>query len=180
MINFAIYLYQDTTFYMPIHLYIIIFCMLTTATLSFGQSVQGIVIDAETDKPLSDVDVIINGVYNNKTKTNYKGEFLINGNVESLTFSKQGYEYRTLTAGELKDTILLLPNFNKLNEVVIIGKKPGTHMPVLSLINGKLKEMKNKPKSLVQGDFLSWLKVFEKGHVSAKKRKERMKAIENY
>lgn len=165
---------------MSIHSYIIMLSMLSTATLSFGQSVQGIVIDVETDKPLSNVDVIINGSYNNKIKTNYKGEFSVNGHVESLTFSKQGYEYRMLTLSELKDTIFLLPNFNKLNEVVVIGKKPGKHMPVLSLINGKLNEMKNPPKALVQGDFLSWLKVFEKGHVSAKKRRERMKAIENY
>lgn len=146
-----------------------------------AQTTRGVVIDVETHKPLRDVEIIINGSYVNKANTDYKGEFFITGKVDNLTFCREGYEYRKMLATELKDTIDLLPNYNKLTEVLVIGRKPGVHMPVLSLIAGQLKAMPAPPRtSVAEGDFLGWLKVFEKGHVSAKKRRQRMKAIENY
>ena len=155
--------------------------LLAVATAGSAQATRGVVIDLETRKPLGNVDIIINGSYVNKAKTNYKGEFTIVGTVSDLTFCRQGYEYRKMTLAELKDTIDLLPNYNKLNEVVVIGRKPGAHMPVLSLIDGQLKAAPKQPRTaVVEGDFLGWLRIFEKGHVSAKKRRERMKAIENY
>lgn len=141
----------------------------------------GTVIDMESHLPVKGVDVVVNGSYVNRDTTNYLGHFSIDGEVRDLTFIRQGYETRVMKREELTDTIELLPSFNRLDEVVIYGKMPGKHIPVLTLIEGQLKNMPKQPSAaVVGGDFLGWLKVFEKGHVSAKKRRERMKAIENY
>lgn len=146
-----------------------------------GQTVQGTIVDMETGKPLRDVEILIDGSYSRKVRTDYKGTYLLPDSLRDVTLMLAGYEYRKMLRSELTDTIGLLPNYNKLREVVVYGKEPTKHMPVLALINGQLKKAEHLPKSAgVSCDLLSWLRVFEKGYVSEKKRKARLKAIENY
>lgn len=163
-----------------IRFYLLVLSVMATSSRGVAQ-VTGVVIDMETRKPLRDVGVVVNGSYAKKFTTDYRGCFFISGEVKDLTFVHAGYEKRVMKRSELTDTIALLPKFNRIDEVVIYGNMPGKHAPVLGLIDSQLKSMPKEPsKAVVSGDFLSWLKVFEKGHVSAKKRRERMKAIENY
>lgn len=146
-----------------------------------AQHFKGVVVDMETGRPLRGVEVLIDGSYTHKTTTDYTGTFTLTDSLREVTLLRQGYEHRIMLRSELTDTIALLPLYNKLNEVVIYGREPGKHMPLLTLVNGQLKEMKLlRPKTGISCDLLSWLKVFEKGHVSAKKRKERLDAIKDY
>lgn len=148
-----------------------------------GAQTRGVVVDMETGTPVKGVDIIVNGSYINKVTTDYRGGFYISGEVKDLTFIRSGFVTRVLNRSELKDTIDLLPAWQRLNEVVVYGKMPGRHMPVQSVISRQIKEM-NIPRTPSLGlgpdGMLSFLRVFEKGHVSEKKRRERMKAIEDY
>lgn len=159
-----------------------LFLLAATASLPcLGQNVQGTIIDLETGKPLRDVEILIDGSYSHKVRTDFKGTFVLPDTLRDVTLMRAGYEYRKLLRAELTDTIGLLPNYNKLHEIVVYGKDPGKHSPVLTLINGQLKAMENLPKGAgISCDLLSWLKVFEKGHVSQKEKQKRLKAIENY
>lgn len=129
---------------------------------------------------------MVNGSYVNKTTTNYQGRFNVAGDVRSLTFIRPGYETLMMNRGEVTDTILLLPSYHRINEVVVYGKLPGTDFSVATLIGNEMKNRLPDPNTSVgisvggKDGMLSWLRVFEKGHVSEKKRRERMKAIENY
>lgn len=144
--------------------------------------IVGTVIDMESHTPMKGVEVIVNGRYADKVVTDYTGRFTVAGDVKELTFIRQGYESLLLKKAELKDTIELLPSYNRVGEVIVYGKMPGKHIPMMAQLTKELKEMVLVPKGnqVASGDFLGWLRVFEKGYVSAKKRKERMKAIENY
>ena len=82
---------------------------------------------------------------------------------------------RVLDLNEIGDTIFLIANDNRLDEVVIYGKEPMKSSAVASW-GAKFREQgKSMPKPSGH-DFLS---IFRR-KVSAKKRRERMKAIENY
>lgn len=143
--------------------------------------VKGVVVDMETKIPVRGVDVIVDGSYVHRDTTDYAGRYSVVGDVRDLTFVRKGYETRVMNRGELSDTIELLPSYRRIDEVVVYGRMPGKHIPVLGLVQSDLQKMGKEPRpgGGASGDFLSWLKVFEKGHVSAKKRRERMKAIEN-
>lgn len=139
------------------------------------------VIDMETHVPMRGVEVVVNGSYDGKVATNYTGAFAVDGKVNDITLIKRGYETRVLKAEELTDTIEMLPSYKRIDEVIVYGKMPGRHMPVVGMIKKDIKAMpKPSDAAVASGDFLAWLKVFEKGYVSKKKRRERMKAIENY
>lgn len=142
--------------------------------------VVGTVIDMESHTPMKGVEVVVNGRYADKVMTDFQGHFTVNGVVNDLTFICQGYETLLLTKAQLKDTIQLLPSYDRVGEVIIYGKMPGKHIPMMAQLQKELKSIPKTSNVGNGGDFLGWLRAFEKGHVSAKKRKERMKAIENY
>lgn len=156
----------------------VLFCVSIAPSMA---QVKGVVVDMETKTPVRGVDVIVDGSYVRKDTTDYAGRYSVAGEVRDITFVKRGYETRVMKRGELADTIELLPSYRRIDEVVVYGKMPGKHIPLLGLVQKDLQAMGKEPRQAsIGGDFLSWLKVFEKGHVSAKKRRERMKAIENY
>lgn len=162
---------------------LLLYALLMASSLAaIGQTVSGIVRDMETKKPIKDVEIIVNGSYANTVKTDYRGHFAIGDSVSCLTFIRYGYEKRMLTRAELTDTVEMLTGVNRVGEVVIYGKKPWTHMPVMDLVRKEFGNAPKQPQTSIGGgfNFFSFLSVFEKGHVSAKKRRERMKALENY
>ena len=82
---------------------------------------------------------------------------------------------RVLSREEIGDMVLLLSNDNRLDEVVIYGREPMKGSAVGSW-GAKLRE---QGKSMPKPSGHDFLDIFRR-KVSSKKRKERMKAIENY
>ncbi|WP_298516597.1 TonB-dependent receptor [uncultured Kordia sp.] len=109
--------------YSPSHiLFLFFFCF--TATVSAQYLVEGTVIDASTNIPLSNVTVVD---FETKTevKTTAKGKFSLE--IKSaldvtLVISLEGYETQTVkTASGNNTTIALFPTTNALDEVVVNG-----------------------------------------------------------
>ena len=109
--------------------------------------------------------------------TNYKGEFTIPDDADSITLALTGYEPRGLNRSELTDTIELMRTYNALNEVIIYGKLPQVGIDFAKMLESLREEQRFTPRStpLATFDFFS---IF-----SAKKRKrtkERIEAIMDY
>ena len=138
---------------------------------------EGVVVDMETGVPLGGVVVTIDTALVSQRLTNYKGEFTIPDDADSITLALTGYEPRGLNRSELTDTIELMRTYNALNEVIIYGKLPQVGIDFAKMLESLRKEQRFTPRStpLATFDFFS---IF-----SAKKRKrtkERIEAIMDY
>ena len=85
-----------------------------------------VVIDMETKVPVR--NVVVQYGKDKSTNTIWDGSFMLDtlendSSDVTLTLSRSGYMTRTMTRDELTDTLELLPSFNSLMEVIIIGKK---------------------------------------------------------
>ncbi len=99
------------------------------------QKVKGIVIDADSKKPLIDAEVTIVETID-KTKTNSQGEFFFNAvsvGTISINVSLNGYEDRgipeiTVTSGKEVELLIALSESisNNLQEVVVASKRSKT------------------------------------------------------
>ena len=58
-------------------IFIVLFAVVTSNITAQTGKISGLIIDAETYKPLSNVEIIVNNT-SFKSKTNDKGEFIIN------------------------------------------------------------------------------------------------------
>jgi hypothetical protein len=119
---------------------ILLVALLLSASSGFSQStgqtqkVKGIVIDADSKKPLAEAVITIQNT-TNTTKTNSDGTFEFNevpvGTI-AIEISMLGYDFKvipeiTVTSGkEVELTIALSEKLNKLDEVVITSKKGKT------------------------------------------------------
>ena len=84
-----------------------------------------VVADMFTHIPIGNVRVIADHYESKAVRTNYKGEFdITSSDFKHLTFIASGYMRRVLDLNEIGDTIFLIANDNRLDEVVIYGKEP--------------------------------------------------------
>ena len=84
-----------------------------------------VVADMFTHIPVGNVKVIADHYESKAVRTNYKGEFdITSSDIKHLTFIASGYMRRVLSREEIGDTVLLLSNDNRLDEVVIYGREP--------------------------------------------------------
>lgn len=147
--------------------------------VSLGAAAQRecVVVDMETGVPLSGVVVTVDTALISQYRSNYRGEFIVPAEADSIVLGRQGYLSRHLLCSELTDTVALMRTFNAIREVVIYGSMPQVSAGISNML-GKLKEEnKYMPRQtpVVSFDFFS---IF-----TAKKRKrteKRIKALENY
>ena len=133
-----------------------------------------VVIDAETGVRIRDVQIFVNDNKANRIVTDYKGEFAIPDTARTLTMCHPKYEKRMMDAGEFTDSISLLPNYNRLNELVVIGRQPKISADIMTGVKQTAISVP-QPKPLATFDFFS---IF-----TAKKRKktrQRIEAIKDY
>lgn len=154
----------------------IIMAMGLAFTTSMAQKV-GVIIDMETHVPIRNVKVIVDGDYKKTQTTDYRGTYQEPVGYRCLTMICEGYERRLVNVEEWKDTLALLPAYNKIHEVVVIGDKKKAFSGILGAVRKEASIAGMKPSGGIGFDFFS---IFDKNHVSAKKKRERMKAIENY
>lgn len=151
--------------------YIVLFSFWACVDICHAQY-SAVVLDLETKRQIAGVSVYVNP--NGIVKTDSVGRFFINGEFNSVTLTRQGYESLTLSKSELPDSIWLLPNRRSLDEVVIIGHKPK--------INFKYKNVEmfdNLTRPRVTG--LDLMSIFDfKGKKKAKRRRKIKKILDNY
>lgn len=137
-----------------------------------------VVTDMETGVPLRNVQVILDNS-RDAVRTNYLGEVILPDTAYSrLTIICPGYLRRLMDAHEVTDTIKLIPTMTRLHEVVIYGElKKETNVA----FGKELERMKSSLKLPSPSGASIGFNLFSfRKRISAKKRKERMKAIENY
>lgn len=136
-----------------------------------------VVIDMETRVPLAGVVVTLDTALVSQRMTDYKGEFMVPADADSITLAMTGYVSRRLLRSELTDTVELLRTYNALNEVVIYGNLPKVGIDFSRMMQSMREEQRLTPKSnaLVTFDFFSIFSLKKR-----KRTKERLKAIENY
>ena len=116
-------------------IFIVLFAVVTSNITAQTGKISGLIIDAETYKPLSNVEIIINNT-SLKSKTNNKGEFIINniseGNYELVIYKenfKMIKKLITLKNNQLKFDLIMEDNIINLPELLIES---------FSLINGEI------------------------------------------
>jgi len=154
-----------------------IFVCVVFVTLFFEASAQKkcVILDIETKQPVRDAHVQVDST--SVLKTNYRGECVLPDKFKKISISNPLYETLALNLNEVRDTIVLLSNANRIKEVVVNGKRP-----VLKLNFDGIKE--NLHLNQVQSQGFnplglvgSLVKVIAKPH----KKKDRKKWIlENY
>jgi hypothetical protein len=92
-----------------------------------------VVVDKETGTPIREVNLTTDkGAI---SRSNYRGQILVEGDFKSATLSHASYLTRVVKRVELKDTLWLLPRENRLSEVVVWGTdKQGINAVVASAV----------------------------------------------
>ena len=150
--------------------------LLAAGKESYAQK-SGIFIDLQTHLPVAEVQIRTNTGY--ARLSDKAGRFSLAIPFSSITVTHAHYVMRVLNKEEMKDTIYLLPKSININEVTIIGRKPKVSFS-LNALGGETDPRIGPVRPPSGMNFLGWLSVFEKGHVSKKEREKRRKAIENY
>lgn len=109
--------FQNKIFYAVVCL---IFLMSSHTALA-QNSVSGIVLDSISKTPLSGVTVIVERT-NTSTQTDNLGRFSVAiGNNTSISFSYIGYKTKIIANVEVTNEVLLVPNSESLEEVVVVS-----------------------------------------------------------
>ena len=141
--------------------YILLLMCLCTFSFAIGQNVSGVVSSADDNEPLIGVTVKVKGT---KTiaVTNIDGEYTIAAESgDHLIFTYMGYVETELTVKGQRLDVVLQPEENGLDEVVVVGygqAKRITLTGAVSAINGK--ELQKVPVSSVQNTLAGKLPGF--------------------
>ena len=135
---------------------------------------QCVVTDAETGVPLRDVLIYPNGEKSRHITTDWGGHFNIPDTAFSLTLCHSKYEKLAIAVADVTDTIALLPNMRRLNEVVVTGHRPQVNPAIMSGIKEAAKAGV-QPKT---GFNLDFFEIFN--FKKRKKQRRRREALANY
>lgn len=102
----------------------IFFCLLfVTLSLEAGAQKKYVILEFETKMPVRDAQVQVDSS-SSVVMTNYLGECVLPDKFKKISIFSPLHEPLTLNFSQVRDTIILLPNVNRLNEVVINGDRP--------------------------------------------------------
>lgn len=153
-----------------------VFLMVTAWICTCAAAQRRVVVrDMETLTPLKDVQVFVDGKTDRRLVTDYKGEFEIPDTIRSLLLCHKQYERRLLDSCEIGDTIDLLPNMNKMDEVIVWGHR---HPQISPDIMGMSQSIKAEMAGMPKPSGMDFLSIFE--WKKKKKQRKRKEAIENY
>lgn len=135
---------------------------------------QWIVTDAETGVPVRDVQVFFNGDKTRRVVTDYRGTVILPDTARFIQMSHPKYETLMADTATVRDTVFLLPNIRRLNELVVVGHRPQISPSMFAGI-AEAAVTAAPPKTGFNFDFFelfNWKK--------RKKQRERMEAIKDY
>ena len=146
----------------------------TVTTVCRGQ-VSAVVYDLELRTPVIGADITVRP--SGKTRTDASGRFTIDKPFKEITITLTGYEGRRIDSAAVTDTVWLLPNGPRLDEVVIIG-----HRPQIGFMKDRKRESvaseRKKGNSLFSFDMYDMLD--RKARKSKKRRKKLEKILKDY
>ncbi|TYB78336.1 carboxypeptidase-like regulatory domain-containing protein [Bizionia myxarmorum] len=102
-------------------------------------SVISKVIDIATGKPVSNVNIFVQGRPTTGTATDANGNFQLNALItDTLVFSHQTYETETMLVNSVQQTVYMVEGANQLDEVVITNtpKKSRAGLYIIGAIIG--------------------------------------------
>lgn len=106
------------------NLYKIFFYLLfVTLSLEAGAQKKYVILEFETKIPVRDAEVQVD-TSSSVVITNYRGECVLPDKFKKISIFSPLHEPLTLNFSQVRDTIILLPNVNRLNEIVINGERP--------------------------------------------------------
>ena len=135
---------------------------------------QWIVTDAETGVPVRDVQVFFNGDKTRRVVTDYRGTVILPDTARFIQMSHPKYETLMADTATVRDTVFLLPNIRRLNELVVVGHRPQISPSMFADI-AEAAVTAAPPKTGFNFDFFelfNWKK--------RKKQRKRMEAIKDY
>lgn len=135
---------------------------------------QWIVTDAETGVPVRDVQVFFNGDKTRRVVTDYRGTVILPDTARFIQMSHPKYETLMADTATVRDTVFLLPNIRRLNELVVVGHRPQISPSMMADVK-KAAVTAAPPKTGFNFDFFelfNWKK--------RKKQRKRMEAIKDY
>lgn len=133
-----------------------------------------IVTDAETGVPVRDVQVFFNGDKTRRVVTDYRGTVSLPDTARFIQMSHPKYETLVADTATVRDTVFLLPNIRRLNELVVVGHRPQVSPSMMADVK-KAAVAAAPPSNGISFDFFelfNWKK--------RKKQRERMEAIKDY
>jgi hypothetical protein len=148
--------------------------LIVTSMSAFAQK-RGVIIDIETRVPIGDARLFLST--NKEVDTNYRGEFHIVGDFNSLSIVHPKYLTRKMTCAEMTDTIFLIPIMNELSEVVVWGKKKDISAQ-FALNPFDLKLASINPNSGI--NLLGLLGYMFKSHKKEKQQERNKEVLKNY
>jgi iron complex outermembrane receptor protein len=139
---------------MKIRLLLFLFCFSLSLITLAQTKVEGIVVDATTQKPLSGVNIKLKGT-GEGTVSDAEGKFIINvssGN-SVLQFSFVGFSTAEVTAINVKTlTVALQPSLEQLQELTIVGSRNVNRTELTSSVPVDLIDVSQLQQTLPQYD----------------------------
>lgn len=129
-----------------------------------------VIIDKETGTPIRDVKAHTDK--GDEYATDYQGHLTIDQPFESATLVHGSYLSRKMKREEICDTIWLLPNAIRLDEVVVWGQKNNALNTMMSLAMAQAAATATPPAGGIHFDFFSMLKKKPLSKKARKKNKE--------
>ena len=133
-----------------------------------------IVADAETGVPVRDVQVFFNGDKTRRSVSDYRGTVILPDSARFIQLSHPKYEMLMADTATVRDTVFLLPNIRRLNELVVVGHRPQISSSMMAGITEAAVAAAPPPGGFSFDFFelFNWKK--------RKKQRKRMEAIKDY
>lgn len=108
-------------------IYLVTGLFLLAHNILFSQSLEGVVIDADDEKPLTGANLYVKSDWRKGTSTDKEGTFSLNGiqQGDTLVISFIGYKEQFHVVTVIKPLVIaLVPNTFNMNTVVVAAEKP--------------------------------------------------------
>jgi len=133
---------------------------------------RGVVYDVETHLPIGQVVVRINP--KGSVMTDKFGRFTLPLTCHSVTFTRSGYESRSMRCDELRDTVWLMQKENMLEAVVVTAAKPKINFDINGIVRRETSSVGKKGDGIASFDFFSMFNFRKNRH---DRNREKLKKI---
>lgn len=133
---------------------------------------RGVVYDVETHLPVSQVVVRINP--KGSVITDKFGRFTLPLTCHSVTFTRSGYESRSMRCDELRDTVWLMQKEHTLEAVVVTAEKPKISFDINGIVRRETSSVGQKGSGMASFDFFQMFNFRKNRH---DRNREKLKKI---
>ena len=153
----------------PTHRTLIALTMTTCSLLADAQS-KSVIIDKETRTPIRNVKVTTDN--GQVAVSDYQGRVALDSAFRSASITHVSYLMRTIDQHEWRDTLWLLPNTNRIGEVVVWGKARKNILDMTTLATSKAAAQATPPPGGISFDFFEMMRKKPLNKKARRKNKE--------